>query len=277
MKNHKLPLSSAAWRQRLWEIIFEADTPEGKAFDVVLLISIALSVTVVLLESIEPLNRQYGPTFLAIEWFFTILFTIEYIMRLIVVRRPMRYIFSFYGIVDVLAIIPTYLMVLLPTVHYLLVIRVLRLLRIFRVLKLGEYLTEADLLVRALAASRRKILVFLLGVMTLEIIIGALMYVVEGPQHGFIDIPTSIYWGIVTLTTVGFGDITPQTPLGQALASMVMLIGYGIIAVPTGIVTVELARASSVTVSTQSCPICGSEGHDSDAIFCKRCGGQLNG
>jgi voltage-gated potassium channel len=230
-----------------------------------------------LLESIEPLNRQYGPTFLAIEWFFTILFTIEYIMRLIVVRRPMRYIFSFYGIVDVLAIIPTYLMVLMPTVHYLLVIRVLRLLRIFRVLKLGEYLTEADLLVRALAASRRKILVFLLGVMTLEIIIGALMYVVEGPQHGFIDIPTSIYWGIVTLTTVGFGDITPQTPLGQALASMVMLIGYGIIAVPTGIVTVELARASSVTVSTQSCPKCGSEGHDSDALFCKRCGGQLNG
>jgi voltage-gated potassium channel len=276
MTRQKLPETSSYWRKRLHEIIFEADTPEGKAFDVVLLFSIAISVIVVLLESVRSLEAQYGPIFLAIEWFFTILFTVEYVLRLISVRRPLAYMLSFYGVVDLLAILPTYLSLLLPGGQLLLVIRVLRLLRVFRVLKLGEYLNEADLLVRALIASRYKISVFLLSVMVLEIIIGSMIYVIEGEENGFTSIPTSIYWAIVTLTTVGYGDISPQTPVGRALAAGVMLLGYGIIAVPTGIVTVELARASGVQPrTTQSCPTCGREGHDADAAFCKYCGGQL--
>jgi voltage-gated potassium channel len=276
MARHKLPETSSYWRKRLHEIIFEADTPEGKAFDVILLFSIAISVIVVLLESVRSLEAQYGPIFLAIEWFFTILFTVEYVLRLISVRRPLAYVLSFYGVVDLLAILPTYLSLLLPGGQLLLVIRVLRLLRVFRVLKLGEYLNEADLLVRALVASRYKISVFLLSVMVLTIIIGSMIYVIEGEENGFTSIPTSIYWAIVTLTTVGYGDISPQTPIGRALAAGVMLVGYGIIAVPTGIVTVELARAAgTLPRSTQSCPECGREGHDTDANFCKYCGGQL--
>jgi voltage-gated potassium channel len=275
--NHKMKYKPVSpWRQRMYEVIFEAETPEGKAFDVILLFSIAISVIVVLLESVERLDVQFHRQFIALEWFFTVLFTIEYILRLIAVRRRLRYAFSFYGIVDLLAILPTYISLLLPGSQYLLVIRVLRLLRVFRVLKLGEYLQEADLLVRALYASRYKIIVFLLGVMTLVIIIGSFIYVIEGEENGFTSIPTSIYWAIVTLTTVGYGDISPQTPLGQALASMVMLLGYGMIAVPTGIVTVELSRASNLQVQTaQICPQCGREGHDIDAAYCKYCGRQL--
>jgi voltage-gated potassium channel len=276
MDKQKLPDSSSQWRQRLHEIIFEADTTAGKAFDVVLLWSIAISVVVVLLESVAGINARYGQLFLRIEWFFTILFTIEYILRLISIRRPMAYALSFYGLVDLLAILPTYLGLLLPGGHYLLVIRVLRLLRIFRVLKLGEYIFEADLLNRALYNSRYKISVFLLAVLVLVIIIGAMMYVIEGEQNGFASIPDSIYWAIVTLTTVGYGDISPQTTLGRMLASFVMLLGYGIIAVPTGIVTVELTRATAApTLTTQACPQCSREGHDRDAVYCKYCGGRL--
>lgn len=276
MKNYRLAPSAARWRQSLHEIIFEADTPAGKAFDVVLFGLILLSTVVVMLESIRSLRAVYGPAFLWFEWFITILFTIEYGLRLVSVRRPLAYATSFFGLVDLLAILPTYLSLFIPGSQYLLVVRGLRLLRIFRVLKLAEYLHEAVLLQQALKASRRKISVFLLAVLTLVTIIGALMYVIEGEKHGFDSIPTSIYWAIVTMTTVGYGDIAPQTALGQLLASAVMLLGYGIIAIPTGIVTIELSRATSQeSISTQVCPVCGREGHDYDAIHCKYCGAKL--
>lgn len=263
------------WQGRLHEIIFEADTAAGKAFDFVLLWCIMLSVLAVMLESIPRLRTEYGTTLYIIEWAFTLLFTIEYALRLLSVHRPARYAVSFFGLVDLLSIIPTYLSLLVPGSQYLLVIRILRLLRIFRILKLGEYLYEADILTRALRASRYKITVFLLTVVTLVVIIGAVMYVVEGEANGFTDIPTSIYWAVVTLTTVGYGDVAPRTALGQAIASIVMLLGYGILAVPTGIVTLELTRASQQPVSTQVCPACATEGHDADAVYCKYCSTKL--
>src|SRR5688500_8224549 len=244
-------------RARLHEIIFEADTRAGRLFDLVLIWLILLSVATVILESVRQIREQYGELLYALEWLFTLLFTVEYFLRLLSVRRPVRYATSFFGVVDLLAIIPTYLSILVPGSQYLLVIRILRLLRVFRLLKLTEYVTEADTLRRALRASQRKISVFLSAVMLLVIIIGALMYVIEGEAHGFTSIPTSVYWAIVTLTTVGYGDLSPRTSLGQILASAVMVLGYGIIAVPTGIVTVELAQAARQrSVTTQACPSC---------------------
>lgn len=265
----------ASWRSTLHEVIFEADTTAGRAFDIVLIASIVLSVVAVVCESVNHIETSYGALLRAIEWFFTILFTVEYALRLVCVTRPLRYATSFFGVVDLLAILPTYLSILLPGSHYLLVIRALRVLRVFRVLKLAQYLNEAQLLSQALYASRRKIAVFLFAMLTLVVIIGALMYMIEGEQHGFTSIPRSIYWAIVTLTTVGYGDIAPQTNVGQALAAMVMILGYGIIAVPTGIVTAELSRVSSQDISTQACPACAAEGHDIDAIHCKYCGAPL--
>jgi voltage-gated potassium channel len=275
MANKQQQYPQAAWQQRLHTVIFEADTPAGKAFDVVVMAAITMSVLVVILESVAGIRARYGQELLAIEWFFTFLFTIEYGLRLLSVRRAWGYAKSFFGIVDLLSILPTYISLLVPGTQYLLVIRILRLLRIFRVLKLVEYVGESGVLGRALWASRRKIGVFLLTVLTLVVIIGTLMYVVEGEEYGFTSIPVSIYWAVVTLTTVGYGDLSPQTPLGQALATLVMLLGYGIIAVPTGIVTLELNRAHPTTVTTQSCPMCAAEGHDSDARYCKHCGSQL--
>jgi voltage-gated potassium channel len=263
------------WRDRLHEIIFEADTRAGKLFDVSLICSIVLSVAVVLLDSMVVVRARYGALMYAAEWFFTVLFTIEYILRLISVGRPVRYATSFFGVVDLLAILPTYISLFLPGSQYLLTIRVLRLLRIFRVFKLVTYVNEARVITTALRASRRKISVFLFAILTIVIIIGSLMYVVEGAQNGFVDIPTSIYWAIVTLTTVGYGDISPQTALGKAVASVVMIIGFSIIAVPTGIVTAELAQAAKDRVSTQACPSCGLEGHDHDATYCKYCSAHL--
>ncbi|MDM8554903.1 ion transporter [Desulfococcaceae bacterium HSG7] len=264
------------WRILLHEVIFEADTPAGKAFDIILIWSIIISVMTVILESVTGFRNAYGAVFYIIEWFFTILFTIEYCLRLISLSRPLRYAVSFFGIVDILAVIPTYLSILIPGSHYLLSVRILRLLRIFRVLKLTAYLSEAKVIMTALRASQRKISVFLLAVLTIVVIIGSLMYVIEGEQNGFSDIPVSIYWAIVTLTTVGYGDISPQTPMGKALASLVMVIGFGIIAVPTGIVTVELSQAvKKASASTQACPACGAEGHDTDAAFCKYCGERM--
>lgn len=263
------------WRERLHEIIFEAETPAGRAFDLVLLWSISLSVLVVLLESVASVREQYGDLLIALEWFFTIIFTIEYLLRLIAVRQPRAYATSFYGIVDLIAILPTYISLLIPGTQYLLVVRVLRLLRIFRVLKLADYLDEAGILVRALRASSRKISVFLFTVVNLVVIVGALMYVIEGEVNGFTDIPTSIYWAVVTLTTVGYGDISPQTPIGKTFAVVVMLLGYGIIAVPTGIVTLELSRAEPPPVSTEACLNCGRDGHEPDAVHCKYCGAHL--
>lgn len=263
------------WRDTLHEIIFEADTPSGKWFDVILIASIILSVVVVMLDSVKVIQQEIGDQLYIVEWGFTILFTIEYVLRLISIKRPARYAVSFFGVIDLLAIIPTYLSLFIPGSQFLLVIRVLRMLRIFRVLKLTKFLGEAHLLRRALFASRRKILVFLFSVLLVVVIFGSMMYLIEGEANGFTSIPRSMYWAIVTLTTVGFGDITPQTPFGQIVAAMIMIIGYGIIAVPTGIVTVEMSNAFRDGVSTQACLHCSSEGHDVDAVYCKYCGEKL--
>lgn len=267
-----------AWKNRLHEIIFEADTHAGKLFDVLLILSIILSVIVVMLDSVSGISNLHGKSLYVAEWVFTLLFTVEYGLRLACVRHPMQYVTSLYGTVDLLAILPTYLSLLFPGSQYLLVIRILRVLRIFRVLKLVQYIGEVALLSRALRASRRKITVFLVAVISLSIIFGSLMYLIEGAQNGFTSIPKSIYWAIVTLTTVGYGDISPGTGIGQALASLIMIMGYGIIAVPTGIVSVELSRASllKMPVSTQVCQSCLAEGHDADAVFCKYCSARLN-
>lgn len=273
----KLPYTkkpAPKWRKTLHEIIFEADTPAGKWFDIILIISIVLSVVIVMLDSISSVRQEHRALLYFFEWFFTILFTIEYILRLISVGRSIRYATSFYGIIDLLAILPTYLSLIFPGSHYLTVIRVLRVLRIFRVLKLVQYLAEARLLMQALRASRRKITVFIFAVLTLVVILGSLMYVIEGEKHGFTSIPRGIYWSIVTLTTVGYGDISPKTGLGQALAAVIMILGYSIIAVPTGIMSVEIARIKDKS-ATQVCPECSAEGHDNDAVFCKYCGSRL--
>ncbi|HYE02515.1 MAG TPA: ion transporter [Phycisphaerales bacterium] len=240
-----------------------------------LLAAIALSITAVCLESVPSIGQQYGPALSAIEWGFTILFTVEYVLRLIAVRQPGHYALSFFGLVDLLAVLPTYAALFFPGAQELLVIRALRVLRVFRVLKMGEYLSEAGLLTHALSRSRRKIIVFLATVLTLVLIVGALMHLIEGPAGGFTSIPMSVYWAIVTLTTVGYGDIAPQTPLGRLLASAVMIIGYGIIAVPTGIVTAELVRGGSTAKDTRKCPACDADDHDVDASHCKYCGGLL--
>ncbi len=274
MKNEETKPAETAWRQRLYEIIFEAETVNGKIFDVILLGMIMFSVAIVILESVKSVRDDYGKLLLGIEWGLTFVFTIEYVLRLISVRRPLRYAKSFFGVIDLLAIIPTYASLFLPGVHYLLAIRILRLLRVFRILKLVEYVGEARVISSALRASAKKISVFLLAVLLLVTIIGSIMYVIEGESHGFTDIPTSIYWAIVTLTTVGYGDLSPQTPLGKAFASLVMIMGYAIIAVPTGIVTVELSR-SHRKISTQVCPECHAQDHDADAVFCKYCASRL--
>jgi len=260
-------------KRQLHEIIFEADTPAGKLFDILLIVAIVSSAGVVMLESISSFRANHESALHAWEWFFTILFTVEYALRVACVGRPSRYIFSFYGMVDLLAVLPTYLGAFLPGSRYLVIIRMLRLLRIFRVLKLVKYVADASEINRALAASRRKISVFLYTVLTLAVVLGALMYVIEGEAHGFTSIPRSIYWAIVTLTTVGYGDISPQTPFGQFVASLIMILGYSIIAVPTGIVSAEMTAQRRLT--TQSCPECSAEGHDPDAKHCKFCGAQI--
>lgn len=263
---------------KLHEIIFEADTKAGKLFDVLLLITILASVFVVMLDSVASINAEYGELLFVAEWIFTILFSVEYLLRLYSIGHSSMYARSFYGIVDLLSILPTYLSLFIPGGQYLVTIRLLRMLRIFRILKFMQYLGAANNLAIALRESRRKILVFLLAVLIIVIILGSLMYVIEGEENGFTNIPHSIYWAIVTLTTVGYGDISPQTPLGQILASFIMIIGYGIIAVPTGIVTAEYAMRKNKSIlkagkfSTQVCPNCASEGHDHDAKYCKYCG-----
>jgi len=262
-------------RNRLHEVIFEADTPAGKWFDVVLLVSIAMSVTVVLIDTIQSIKAQYGDVLFAMEWAFTVLFTVEYVLRLVSIKQPWRYARSYYGLVDLLAILPSYLSLFIPGGHYLIVIRILRVLRVFRILKVVQYVRETNLLLRALRSSRRKIAVFLFAVFTLVVIFGSLMYLIEGEANGFTSIPRSIYWAIVTMTTVGYGDISPQTPLGQAVASIIMIIGYGIIAVPTGIVTAELTQAAAQKALTVACPGCSRERHDADANHCKYCGEAL--
>lgn len=267
-------IPNAGWRKRLYEIVFEAETTAGKAFDIFVIWLITVSVLVVLLESVQSVRQYFGYGLFLAEWFFTILFTIEYLLRLFSVRRPLRYAFSFFGLIDLLAIVPTYVSLLFPGTQYLLTIRILRLLRIFRIMKLTEYISEGKVITGALKASRRKISVFLVGVLTIVTVFGSLIYVIEGEENGFTSIPTSIYWAIVTLTTVGYGDLSPQTPLGKTVASIIMIMGYAIIAVPTGIVTAELTR-SNREYSTQRCPECHSQDHDADAVFCKHCATRL--
>ncbi|GAB2463375.1 ion transporter [Hymenobacter qilianensis] len=263
------------WKQAVYQVIFEADTHAGQAFDITLLWAILLSVLVVMLESVQSVNQQYGPYLRALEWFFTILFTIEYITRLVVVRRPLKYAFSFLGIIDFLAIVPTFLSLLIVGSQYLLIIRTIRLLRVFRILKLSRFVGEAAVITGALKASRHKILVFLTSVVAMVVITGTLMYVIEGGQNGFSSIPQSIYWAIVTLTTVGYGDISPTTTLGKALASVIMIMGYAIIAVPTGIVTAELSRPYQKSYKHVICHVCQATEHEEDAAFCRKCGEKL--
>lgn len=266
----------ANWRLLLHEIIFEADTPAGKTFDLLLIVAIILSIVTVMFDSVVEIREQHGLALYIIEWFFTLLFTIEYCCRIMALGNPMRYIRSFYGIVDLISILPTYLSLLLPGSQYLMVIRVLRLLRVFRVLKLAQYLNEAEYLLKAMRSSMRKISVFLFAVLTLVLIFGSLLYLIEGDESGFTSIGVSCYWAITTLTTVGYGDISPESPLGRAVASIIMIMGYGVIAVPTGIVTAELVSPITGQVSTQACPDCGAEKHSYDALYCKYCGTELN-
>lgn len=268
----------APWRDSLYVVIFGHDTSAGRAFDVTLIIAILVSVLAVMLDSVGLIQERFGPLLYVAEWGFTVLFTVEYLLRLACHPRPLRYARSFFGMIDLLAILPTYLGLLFPGSRYLVVIRILRVLRVFRILKLVEYIGEADHLMRALRSSRRKVAVFLLTVLTLVVILGSLMYLVEGPAHGIDSIPRGVYWAIVTLTTVGYGDISPETPLGQALASVVMIMGYAIIAVPTGIITVELGRATQQRPGAHhKCTVCGWQQHDLDARYCKLCGTALAG
>jgi voltage-gated potassium channel len=266
----------AGWRLRWYTVIFEADTRAGRLFDLVLIWAIVASVVVVVLDSVASLHARHGQLFTVLEWGFTLLFTAEYLARLACVRHPWRYASSFYGVVDLLAILPTYVALLVPEVGALIDVRVLRLLRIFRILKLGAYVAEFSALARAIAASRRKIAVFLSFVLLVVLVMGTLMYVVEGPENGFTSIPVAVYWAITTMTTVGFGDITPKTDLGRLIASAMMLIGWGTLAVPTGIVSAEFtAQRLFREPTTRTCPECLSEGHLPSARFCRDCGAPL--
>ena len=265
------------WRLRLYQVIFESDTPAGRLFDKVIIAAILVSVAVVIADSVQPWHAKYKTAFDAVEWFFTALFTVEYLARLAAVRHQMRYVRSFFGIVDLLAVLPTYLALFVPGLHALIDVRILRLLRVFRIFKLTQYVAEYQALGDALAASRRKILVFLSAVMMIVLVCGTVMYVVEGPANGFRDIPTSIYWAISTVTTVGFGDITPKTDLGRLIASVMMLIGWGTLAVPTGIVTAEMTvrRHALMAGPRRVCEQCGRDDHLSSASFCQHCGSSL--
>ena len=262
-------------KDKMYKVIFEAETKAGRFFDVVLIICILASVLVIFADSIAPFRAKYGSILVSIEWGFTILFTCEYFLRLYCTRNPGAYALSFFGLIDLFSVLPTYVSLFIPGTQYLLVIRVLRVIRVFRVLKLVKYLGEAQNLKNALLASAKKIVVFLVGIFTLVVILGSIMYLIEGEENGFTSIPRSIYWAIVTITTVGYGDISPQTPLGQTLASLVMIIGFGIIAIPTGIVTAELTSMHQVKGSSKTCAYCSAEGHDTDAACCKYCGNKL--
>lgn len=268
--------ASKDWQFKLHEVIYESNTPAGKAFDIGLLIAIFTSIAVVMLDSVQSLHLKYGSFFSTLEWIFTALFTIEYVLRLICIKKPFRYVFSVLGIIDMIALIPSYLSFFIVGAQSLLVFRALRLLRVFRIFKLGHFLTEINFLTTALKGSVRKISIFLLTVLMLTVILGSIMYLVEQRENGFSNIPESIYWAIVTITTVGYGDISPITPMGKLVASVVMLIGYSIIAVPTGILTHDLAMlARSKKELPESCPGCSRKGHDLDAEFCKYCGSSL--
>ena len=267
---------AAGWRAALYAVIFESDTRKGRAFDLGLIVAILLSVTCVVLTSMAPVAQRYGDWLVAAEWFFTILFTIEYIARLLSVQRPVRYARSFFGVIDLLSILPSYVSLFIPGAHVLLDVRILRLLRIFRILKLTLYIQEYSMLGHALMASRRKILIFLSVVMLIVFLLGTVMYVVEGPAHGFTSIPTAVYWAVSTMTTVGFGDLVPKTDLGRAIASIMMLLGWGILAVPTGIISSEITyQRAQPDRPHRTCDGCLATGHEAAARFCRSCGKDL--
>lgn len=264
------------WRQRLYIIIFFTNTPSGQRFDRYLLLAIMTSLMVVMLDSIEAVKYSYGDLLVALEWFFTAMFALEYALRIYISPKPREYIFSFYGLIDLLAVLPAFIALIFADAQYLLIIRVIRMLRVFRVLKLSPYLRQANFLLTALRGGKQKIVVFFSCIAILVTVFGTLMYVIEGPAHGFTSIPKGIYWAVVTLTTVGFGDIVPKTPLGQALSTLVMITGYSIIAVPTGIFTAELAVAMrGGDQQTHECPSCAKDCHEHGASFCSRCGNPL--
>ena len=267
MKNTKL-------ENKIYKIIFESDTPAGKGFDLLLIVSILLSVVVVMLDSVHYYNSRFGETLYIMEWFFTLVFTIEYLLRIYCIGKPVMYIRSFFGIIDFLSIIPTYISIFFPASRYLSIIRILRVLRIFRILKLIMYIGETNMLMKAVYGSRRKIIVFMFSIIVLVTIFGSVMYLIEGEANGFTSIPRSIYWAIVTITTVGYGDMSPQTELGQALASLVMIIGYATLAIPAGIVSAEYTSLTH-KFNTLVCPNCSDENHEDDAKFCKVCGTDL--
>ena len=274
------PENGPPWRHRLYGLLFEAETRPDRAFDIVLILTILASVVVVMLDSVASIVARHGELLRVLEWVFTILFTLEYGARLASVQSKRRYALSFFGVVDLLSIIPTYLGLIFPNTRFLALIRVIRVLRVFRVLQMVRYMGEARMLARAMSASRYRIVVFLIAVMTMVVVLGSFMYLIEGEAAGFTSIPVAVYWAVVTLTTVGFGDITPQTAIGQFLASIIMLMGYGLIAVPTGIVSVELAAAVHAAGGEgkggdQVCTACRTAGHDKDARFCKTCGGTV--
>ncbi|KRG70010.1 ion transporter [Pseudoxanthomonas dokdonensis] len=275
------PARESGWRRRWFDIIYRHDTVPSRNFDLLLIATILLSVVVIMFDSVASFHARYARELYIVEWGFTILFSLEYLLRLATVRRPLRYALSAWGIIDLLSILPTFISLLLPGGQYLQIVRILRILRLFRILRLTQYVEEGGILVGSLWRSRRKIFVFISGILTVVVVFGGLMYVVEGPEHGFTSIPTSMYWAIVTMSTVGFGDIAPQTSLGRFITALLVLIGYSVIAVPTGIYTAELAssiREASHEISRhdhRGCPECGLEGHDPDALHCRHCGHPL--
>jgi voltage-gated potassium channel len=276
-EQEELGRPAAGWRLRLYQVIYETDTSAGRLFDQAIVAAILVSVAIVMADSVQAWHARHAVAFASMEWFFTALFTVEYLARLVSVDRPLRYARSFFGVVDLIAVLPTYLALFFPELHALIDVRILRLLRIFRIFRLTEYVSEYQVMGEALMASRRKILVFLSAVLMVALILGTLLYVVEGPEHGFTDIPTAVYWAITTITTVGFGDITPKTDLGRLIASVMMLIGWGTLAVPTGIVTAEMTvrRHARPLLLARACSRCGSEGYGPEAKFCQQCGAAL--
>jgi voltage-gated potassium channel len=268
-------MTKQSLKERLYIIIFEADTPAGKLFDVLLFIAIIASVALTMLQSVGPIRDSHGTLLFILNMTFTGLFTVEYLLRLWCAKHTVRYARSFFGVVDLLSILPVYISWFIPGTRFLDVVKVLRMLRIFRVLKMTQYVGDADLLMNALTSSRRKIGIFFVAVMTIVVILGSLMYVIEGEEHGFTSIPRAVYWAIVTLTTVGYGDVSPQTPIGQSLAALIMIIGYSIIAVPTGIITAELGLSVAQQKNARTCTACDHAQHDADAVHCKQCGAML--
>lgn len=270
----KLETKNSNWRKVLYEVIYEAETPQGKAFDVALLITILASIATVMLESVGSINQKYHSELDILEWIITILFSAEYILRVISTKKPLQYIFSFYGLIDFFSTIPKYLSLFFVGTHHLVALRALRLLRVFRILKLARFIGESNQFIQALKASRPKISVFLFFVLILCVILGTVMYLLENEADGFTSIPRSIYWAIVTLTTVGYGDITPKTPMGQFVASVIMILGYSIIAIPTGIISSEMTKSEKT--NKKVCPNCSNEKHDDEAVYCNSCGTKLH-